>query len=320
MKMDSEKSSLLKETVSLAWPSVLEQVFTVLTTMVGTFMVSSLGHVSVAATGLTLQPKFFLMAPLFALNVATGAIIARKHGEENQDGAISASKLIILISTVYSILIGVLCFFLALSFLECIIFAFVFNSDEIFISSFAPFLWGVIYFAAGVFAYLSTGKKIFGEKKIKAPEKIQEKKINSVPVIEENENENKNLNLNLNAPKNYRSPCGKDYEAMTLRVIIKEGLKSLAESKFEDAEEYFTHALIRSPESSNAYIGKLMAKYRARNANELVCAPVLIESEEFFQKALMFASPRMRDVLEKYKNVFSNLENLSYIFLRVHNF
>ncbi len=72
-------------------------------------MVASLGQAAVAATGLTAQPKFFLMAPLFALNAASGVIIARKCGEEDKIGSNMISKLILLMAATYSITIGIIC-------------------------------------------------------------------------------------------------------------------------------------------------------------------------------------------------------------------
>lgn len=84
-------------------------VLAVITVMVDTFMVASLGHAAVAATGLTAQPKFFLMAPLFALNAACGAIVARKRGEGDRPGSNAVSKLILLMASVYSLAIGIAC-------------------------------------------------------------------------------------------------------------------------------------------------------------------------------------------------------------------
>ena len=51
-----------------------ESVFNVLTQMIDTYMLSGLGTSAVAAVGLTAQPMYFLMAPIFALNSAVGAL------------------------------------------------------------------------------------------------------------------------------------------------------------------------------------------------------------------------------------------------------
>ena len=157
-----------------------------------------------------------------------------------------------------------------------------------------PVIWAVIYTLA---AFIASGKKIslrLPTRKVNTTAKSRS--INSPVNIESAPQ------INI-SPDKYRSPCGKDYEAMTLRALIKEGLSCLSDAKFDDADKYFEHALIRNPESSNAHIGRLMVKYQARNANDLVTAPVLLETEEFFQKALMFSSPRMREVLDKYRRV-----------------
>ncbi|MBQ6773827.1 MAG: hypothetical protein IJQ56_08230 [Synergistaceae bacterium] len=155
-----------------------------------------------------------------------------------------------------------------------------------------PVIWAVIYAAA---AFIASGKKI----SIKLPSrKLKTRDINSHSQVKPESTPQINISLDK-----YKSPCGKDYEAMTLRALIKEGLSCLSQAKFDDADKYFEHALIRNPESSNAYMGRLMVKYQAKNANDLVTAPVLLETEEFFQKALMFSSPRMRELLDKYRRV-----------------
>ena len=162
------------------------------------------------------------------------------------------------------------------------------------VNSLVPVVWALIYALAAVMA---SGKKIMKislpdiGRHAKTPTKSAQTQVRPV-----------SMNMNVN-PSKYTAPNGKDYEAMTLRVLIKEGLASLSEARFDDADKYFEHALIRNPESSNAYMGRLMAKYQARDANELVAAPVLLETEEFFQRALMFSSPRMRELLDTYRHV-----------------
>lgn len=156
------------------------------------------------------------------------------------------------------------------------------------IDIYVPLIWALIYVLA---AFIASGKKI----NIKLPSRKK-----AVPVKVKTE---ANTQINNISPDRYKSPCGKDYEAMTLRALIKEGLSCLSQSKFDDADKYFEHALIRNPESSNAYIGRLMVKYNAKDANDLAAAPVLLETEELFQRALMFSSPRMRELLDKYRRV-----------------
>ncbi|MBQ4470078.1 MAG: hypothetical protein II917_08075 [Synergistaceae bacterium] len=161
---------------------------------------------------------------------------------------------------------------------------------NLFVDYLVPLIWAGLYALA---AFVASGKRVrLPSRKVTTPAKT----LNiAAPAA--------NQQINLSPDNRYTSPCGKDYEAMTLRALIKEGLSCLSEGKFDDADKYFEHALIRNPESSNAFIGRLMVKYQAKNANELVAAPVLLETEDFFQRALMFSSPRMREVLDKYRRV-----------------
>ncbi|MBR0203612.1 MAG: hypothetical protein IJQ56_04515 [Synergistaceae bacterium] len=161
---------------------------------------------------------------------------------------------------------------------------------NLFVDYLVPLIWAGL---SALAAFVASGKRVrLPSRKVTKPAKT----LNiAAPAA--------NQQINLSPDNRYTSPCGKDYEAMTLRALIKEGLSCLSEGKFDDADKYFEHALIRNPESSNAFIGRLMVKYQAKNANELVAAPVLLETEDFFQRALMFSSPRMREVLDKYRRV-----------------
>ena len=103
------KDDTLKKTFKLAWPTVFESVFTVLAQMIDTYMLSALGTSAVAAVGLTSQPMYFLMAPIFALNSTVGALIARRRGENNKTEAHGIARFAILIAAVYSLLVGAGC-------------------------------------------------------------------------------------------------------------------------------------------------------------------------------------------------------------------
>ena len=64
-----QKIQLFKDTLSTAWPAVLESFFISLAGMIDTMMVSSLGTYAVSAVGLTTQPKFITLSFFFALSV-----------------------------------------------------------------------------------------------------------------------------------------------------------------------------------------------------------------------------------------------------------
>ena len=71
---------LLRETISIAWPAVVESFFTAFVGLVDSYMVSSLGSDAVAAIGLTTQPKFMGLSMFFAINVSLSALVARRRG------------------------------------------------------------------------------------------------------------------------------------------------------------------------------------------------------------------------------------------------
>lgn len=68
-------------------PAMAESFFTSFTNFVDSYMVSSLGASAVAAVALTNQPKFFSMSAFIAMNIAASALVARRNGEKNKDGA-----------------------------------------------------------------------------------------------------------------------------------------------------------------------------------------------------------------------------------------
>ena len=71
----------------MAWPAIVESFFVAFAGLIDSLMVSSLGSSSVAAVGLTTQPKLLGLALFFALNVAISALVARRRGEQRQDSA-----------------------------------------------------------------------------------------------------------------------------------------------------------------------------------------------------------------------------------------
>ncbi len=85
--MKKPDSKIIKETISIAWPAVVESFFTAFVGLVDSYMVSSLGSNAVAAVGLTTQPKFMGLSLFFALNVSLSALVARRKGEDRKEDA-----------------------------------------------------------------------------------------------------------------------------------------------------------------------------------------------------------------------------------------
>ncbi|MBQ3852265.1 MAG: MATE family efflux transporter [Lachnospiraceae bacterium] len=107
--MKDTDRKLLKETISIAWPAVIESFFTAFVGLVDSYMVSGLGSNAVAAVGLTTQPKFMGLSMFFALNVALSALVARRRGEDRKDDAnrilVSGIAFILIAAAVISTLL-----------------------------------------------------------------------------------------------------------------------------------------------------------------------------------------------------------------------
>ena len=73
--------------VKFAWPAVLESVLIGLMNFVDSLMVSTVGEEAIAAVGLTNNPRLIFYAVFLAISVATNAIVARRRGEGDRDGA-----------------------------------------------------------------------------------------------------------------------------------------------------------------------------------------------------------------------------------------
>lgn len=98
-----KNQEIVKEALRMAWPAVCESFFVALAGMVDSLMVSSLGSATVAAVGLTTQPKFLGLALFFAVNVSVSALVARRRGEERKHSAnqiLLVAMIFVLLATV----------------------------------------------------------------------------------------------------------------------------------------------------------------------------------------------------------------------------
>ena len=108
-----DKRALRSEAIRMAWPAVLESFFVSLAGMIDTLMVSTLGAASVAAVGLTTQPKFIGLSFFLSMNITVSALVARRKGEERQDNA----NEVLLTSLTYTL---IMCLIVTLI---CVVFA-----------------------------------------------------------------------------------------------------------------------------------------------------------------------------------------------------
>ena len=114
--MDSKKAikidkGILKDTLKIAWPAMVESFFIALAAFVDTLMVSTMGEAAVGSVGLTTQPKMIALAMFFAVGVATSAVVARRFGEGRRDEANRVLITSLAFTVVGSIIVGALFFF-----------------------------------------------------------------------------------------------------------------------------------------------------------------------------------------------------------------
>ena len=98
---------IVKDALSVAWPSVLESFFVNLAGVFDTIMVGSLGSYAIAAVGLTTQPKFLGLAVFISLNVAVSAIVARRKGAGDRESANRVVRMLLLFTLILTALISV---------------------------------------------------------------------------------------------------------------------------------------------------------------------------------------------------------------------
>ena len=102
------ESSIIKSTIHMAWPAVLESFFVNLSGVLNTIMVSGLGTYAIAAVGLTQQPRFLGLCIFFSLNVAVSAIVARRKGEDDRNSANRIMRMALMITVGLTALVSVL--------------------------------------------------------------------------------------------------------------------------------------------------------------------------------------------------------------------
>lgn len=82
-----ETKSLYKSFMKMAWPAMVESILMSLVNLVDSIMVSSCGTNAVAAVGLTTQPRMIFYAVFFALSISVTAIVSRRKGQNDREGA-----------------------------------------------------------------------------------------------------------------------------------------------------------------------------------------------------------------------------------------
>ena len=119
------RKELLRDIITIAWPSLVELLLTQLASMVDMMMVGNIGsHVegaekgvegaaAVAAVGLTTQPIFLLFTLIMALNVGCTALVARYKGAGQRDKANLVLRQGLLMNFTISVVMSIVGYFLA---------------------------------------------------------------------------------------------------------------------------------------------------------------------------------------------------------------
>lgn len=90
----------------MSWPCAIESVLVSLIGSIDTMMVGGIGPAAIAAVGLTNQPKFILLAMIFSLNTGVTAVVARRKGQNDFEGANRCLRQCIIISFILSLIMG----------------------------------------------------------------------------------------------------------------------------------------------------------------------------------------------------------------------
>lgn len=110
---DFTTGSLNRAILLLAIPMVLEMVLESLFAVVDVFWVGRLGANAVATVGLTESMLLLVFSISMGLGLTTTAMVARRTGEKDPDGAAVAGVQSIFIGLAFAVIIGVPCLFLA---------------------------------------------------------------------------------------------------------------------------------------------------------------------------------------------------------------
>ena len=103
-------SKISKDIMKIVWASMLESLLVAIVTMFDGIQVANIGNVANAAVTICKQPYFIMVCIVQSLNVAISAVIARRKGENNVNGANKTLHLGVCISFVLSIVLS--CLFL----------------------------------------------------------------------------------------------------------------------------------------------------------------------------------------------------------------
>lgn len=104
----------------------------------------------------------------------------------------------------------------------------------------------------------------------------------------------------------------KDEQSTTINSLLRRAEIFLEDKDWKHAEEYYEKALDCDPENSNAYTGLLLVSLKISSEKELINSNESFNDNNFYQKAVRFATPKYRETLQQYNidNIYFLVQNL----------
>lgn len=109
-----DTKSALSQFFKVSWPAMLESILIGLVAFIDTRMVSVISTDAVAAVGVTGQPRMIFYAVFFAINIGVTAIVSRRTGQKDTDGA----KQCLAQSVSLTVVLGIILCSIAIAFAE----------------------------------------------------------------------------------------------------------------------------------------------------------------------------------------------------------
>lgn len=107
LPLPSTKEVYLRQ-YHMSWPCAVESVLVSLIGSIDTMMVGGIGPEAIAAVGITNQPKFILLAMIFSLNTGVTAVVARRKGQNDIEGANRCLRQCLIISLILAVVMGII--------------------------------------------------------------------------------------------------------------------------------------------------------------------------------------------------------------------
>lgn len=99
--------------LKVAWPAMVESLLMSLVGFIDSIMVASCGITAVATVGLTTQPRMLFYAVFFSLSVSVTAIVSRRKGQNDREGANACLSQALGIDLILIAVLGTVSFFVS---------------------------------------------------------------------------------------------------------------------------------------------------------------------------------------------------------------